>query len=329
MNTGMPEDAFIALREDLNGARAALRSALAAADSIRQLERLFVQTPVVFEGWERLSIWLDLDRQVRALGSGQSAATATAALILTMRLRLALRDYDGFLACLDQAPAELGGVWMTKFHHTARLLRSEKFPDFGAEKIFGIGLSKTGTTSLARALGMLGFHAAHYFNDFTRELLTIEDTFLFDAMTDTPVCVMFEALYYMFPNSKFIYTVRPLESWAASVTKHFQRHHRSTGFDPHHRHLLTTRGAGVNGVQRALVHGALFYHHPDAIAARQSFEARVRNFFDGHDRSRLLELDIFSGDGWEKLCRFIGRPIPGEPFPWENKAPDSPGHRHG
>jgi hypothetical protein len=44
-------------------------------------------------------------------------------------------------------------------------------------------------------------------------------------------------------------------------------------------------------------------------------------FFGENDRKRLLELDVFSGDGWEKLCRFVDRPIPSVAFPWENKAP--------
>jgi hypothetical protein len=47
----------------------------------------------------------------------------------------------------------------------------------------------------------------------------------------------------------------------------------------------------------------------------------VKVFFAAHDRTRLLEFDMFAGDGWEKLCAFVGRQAPSEPFPWENKAP--------
>ena len=37
-------------------------------------------------------------------------------------------------------------------------------------------------------------------------------------------------------------------------------------------------------------------------------------------RPRLLEMDIAAGDGWEKLCAFLGRDVPDQPFPHLNKA---------
>src|SRR5207237_3908 len=49
-------------------------------------------------------------------------------------------------------------------------------------KVFGIGLSRTGTTSLTRALELLGYRAKHY--------PTAESHFEeYDALTDTPVPV--------------------------------------------------------------------------------------------------------------------------------------------
>ena len=67
-------------------------------------------------------------------------------------------------------------------------------------KVFGIGLSRTGTTSLTLALKALGYQAAHFpSDDDTRREVTahvlagggpIELTILkeLDALTDTPVC---------------------------------------------------------------------------------------------------------------------------------------------
>jgi hypothetical protein len=31
--------------------------------------------------------------------------------------------------------------------------------------------------------------------------------------------------------------------------------------------------------------------------------------------SDLLMFDLCGGDGWEKLCSFLGKPIPDQPFP--------------
>lgn len=40
----------------------------------------------------------------------------------------------------------------------------------------------------------------------------------------------------------------------------------------------------------------------------------VRTFFQDKP-GKLLELNIIAGDGWEKLCPFLGKPIPDQPFP--------------
>ena len=37
--------------------------------------------------------------------------------------------------------------------------------------------------------------------------------------------------------------------------------------------------------------------------------------------SQLLVMNITEGDGWEKLCKFLNKPIPNKAFPHKNKAP--------
>jgi hypothetical protein len=34
-------------------------------------------------------------------------------------------------------------------------------------------------------------------------------------------------------------------------------------------------------------------------------------------------MDIFSGDGWAKLCDFLQQPVPRRGFPHANKTPSS------
>jgi hypothetical protein len=36
---------------------------------------------------------------------------------------------------------------------------------------------------------------------------------------------------------------------------------------------------------------------------------------------RLLVIDVCAGEGWGKLCPFLGRPAPRHLFPWENRSP--------
>ena len=69
-------------------------------------------------------------------------------------------------------------------------------------KTFGIGLSRTGTTSLTLALEALGLSVAH----FPTTMKQIEEH---DAATDTPVAASFQSLDSRFPGSKFIYTDSP------------------------------------------------------------------------------------------------------------------------
>jgi hypothetical protein len=247
-----------------------------------------------------------------------------------MRLRLALRDRKGFLEIYERESTRRAScIWMEKLGKVAAHLR-EGPPNIYAEKIFGIGLSRTGTTSLMVALDVLGFHAAHFVNHFTGEQLTLEDAFLFDAIGDSPVCIMFETLYSLFPNSKFIYTTRPLQSWLESM-RTFKDPAKSSrpqpGPDsPHFNPLTFVCGTPEPLVapQRALVFGSLWGQHPhDLRSARKAFEARVKKFFSVHDRSRLLMFDVFRGDGWEKLCSFVGKQVPDTPFPSENKRVSS------
>lgn len=82
-------------------------------------------------------------------------------------------------------------------------------------KIFGIGLSRTGTTSLYYQMKAFGFTAVHY----PASMEEIEEHFF---CNDTTVSVRFEELDRLYPNSKFVYTTRALQQWAPSCIKHFR-----------------------------------------------------------------------------------------------------------
>lgn len=91
--------------------------------------------------------------------------------------------------------------------------------------VFGIGLSRTGTTSLNSALGILGFRSFHL-PPITR--IDGDDcSFVwpwwmnkYDAATDLTVAAVFRDLNRRFPNAKFIYTTRDIDNWLISCEKH-------------------------------------------------------------------------------------------------------------
>ena len=91
------------------------------------------------------------------------------------------------------------------------------------QKIFCIGLSRTGTTSLTKALNILGYRAVHapglkvFFNrPFMFRGHHLEND---NAFADISVIPFYKTFYYKFPNSKFILTIRDVESWLVSLSK--------------------------------------------------------------------------------------------------------------
>jgi hypothetical protein len=90
-------------------------------------------------------------------------------------------------------------------------------------KIFGIGLNRTGTTSLAKALSMLGYKAKHW-NDTIHMIDYIDGHWKidygqfdkFDAFVDTPVTRIYKELDKHYLGSKFILTTREMNSWLLS-----------------------------------------------------------------------------------------------------------------
>ena len=89
-------------------------------------------------------------------------------------------------------------------------------------KLFGIGLSKTGTLSLHTAFGMLGLRSCHWRHaqgPRKGRIVLPEDFQHYDAGSDVTAGGVFPLLDEMYPGSRFIYTVRELNAWAASICK--------------------------------------------------------------------------------------------------------------
>ncbi len=176
-------------------------------------------------------------------------------------------------------------------------------------KIFGIGLSKTGTSSLARALEILGYRVKDYpgIERYVPGDVNCIDPLLlerYDALTDTPIPSFYRELDLAYPGSKFILTVRERESWLKSCQKQFTEKLAAKQNEAHNRLFLDLYGTTVFNAEKF-------------SAGYDRFVAGVMEYF--RDRPQdLLILDIAGGEGWEKLCSFLGKPIPDIPFPKAN-----------
>jgi 3'-phosphoadenosine 5'-phosphosulfate (PAPS) 3'-phosphatase len=178
-----------------------------------------------------------------------------------------------------------------------------------AAKIFGIGLSKTGTTSLANALQILGYGTRDNMGivKYTAGELSSVDlnaVEAFDALTDTPIPSFYRELDARYPGSKFILTVRDADGWLASCKKQFTQRFAQLQTDAHRRLFLDLYGTDVFDQERFASGYDRFVHG-------------VGEYFR-HRPGDLLMINITAGEGWEKLCPFLGRPVPDIAFPKAN-----------
>jgi len=186
-------------------------------------------------------------------------------------------------------------------------------------KIFGIGLSRTGTRSLARALAILGYKSAHY--DIGLKALNISPTAItpnydkiaaWDALTDIPITATYPQLDRYFSGSRFILTVRDMDSWLKSCKRHHaaSRAHYTKQHSIELDNILTLRKAVYGNTRFTRARFAAVYDQHQADALRY-FQNR------GAD---LLIFNIQDGAGWDPLCSFLGKPVPEQPFPHENRS---------
>lgn len=180
-------------------------------------------------------------------------------------------------------------------------------------KVFGIGLNKTGTTTLAACLRVLGY-SRH--SGYRRDLLleyrkgnlapvhAVLDEH--DSFEDWPYPLLYREIFARYgTTARYVLTMRDSpQAWLASLERHSLR----TDPDGHARRLAYGYDY-PHGVEAE--HLAFYEQHNRAVVA----------FFHAQGAADvLLEACWERGDGWTKLCRFLEVPTPTVPFPHENKG---------
>ena len=175
-------------------------------------------------------------------------------------------------------------------------------------KVFGIGFHKTGTKSLALALRRLGYRVTGsndvYNPNIARDVQALVRRLVteYDAFQDNPWPILYRELDRDYPGSKFILTLRPTEKWIGSVARHFGAE-------------STPMRKWIYGV------GAPKGNEEIYVERYERHNREVREYFRERPGD-LLVLRITEGEGWEKLCPFLGKPVPNMEFPHENRAAD-------
>jgi hypothetical protein len=209
-------------------------------------------------------------------------------------------------------------------------------------KVFCLGLSRTGTTSLHEALSALGLRSVHFpIHLFTqpealglppfrhgvrlgpyaawrrgkelkasrvhhdaRKILEMSDAFC-----DLPVPLYYRELDRLFPGSKFVLTTRDADAWLASMRWLFVD-----------GAVLWKRGhVGDELHQRA--YGTTVFDREKLLAARERHLREVGDFFRNRE-SDLLQVRVDQGElRYETLAGFLGLETPlAGPCPRSNEA---------
>jgi hypothetical protein len=155
-------------------------------------------------------------------------------------------------------------------------------------KIFGIGLSKTGTKSLTYILQRNKFHVIH--NPDVSKLFSGK----YEGVTDVPVALNFKKLDEKFPNSKFIYTVRPnVEEWAQSLFKLWKGKNNGVNTNKMRKKIREDMYGVSNPNSPMELYDAYKKHHEN-----------VMDYFKDREED-LLVLNIIGGDTPQKVYDFL------------------------
>src|SRR4051812_47108879 len=185
-------------------------------------------------------------------------------------------------------------------------------PDPARPRIFGIGLNKTGTTSLDAALEQLGISSLHFGGQAAHDAVqrAIDESVplvsyldpRYDAFSDIGLLSRrFKMLDQQYPGSRFILTTRPRADWIASRRGHVERN-------------LAKKARGEYNGTFIVVDEEKWTREWD------HHHERVRAYFTG--RPDFLELDLSDSPDWGPLCALLGIDVPDEPFPWANRGRD-------
>ncbi len=180
------------------------------------------------------------------------------------------------------------------FQRISLSFSKKKKSDF---KIFCIGYPKTGTTSLAGALEILGYNVL----DWPRAYIKPKDGWVnyfkkskFDAFSDAPLNDpgLFKKLDNFFPNSKFILTLRDEDSLIRSWR--------------------------------------IFFYGTEWEIDSKKYEKKLRKGYREHNKEvldyfsdkkdQLLVINIFQDNAWDKICNFLDCKKPEIDFPHKNKG---------
>ncbi|KAG0191490.1 hypothetical protein DFQ28_011738 [Apophysomyces sp. BC1034] len=200
-------------------------------------------------------------------------------------------------------------------------------------QVIGAGYGRTGTYSLSHALEKLGYRTHHVLKD-PQCMQQDSDVWLrayenkdhedewekvygdYDAAVANPTVPFYKELAERYPEAKVVLTIRSADSWYNSVCK--------TLFNSWKHPLpedLPESARKMFEMTRVVMLNSYLKDDP----AREPNKEELCKMFNDHieevkrviPTERLLIMEL--GEGWERLCKFLGKEIPDEPYPRANE----------
>lgn len=176
-------------------------------------------------------------------------------------------------------------------------------------KVVGIGLNKTGTSTLGFCMRQWGYKHISYdkaafdlWRDRNYEEL-LQMIGRYDSFEDWPWPLIYQQIDEKYPGTKFVLTRRKdAETWFASLIKHADR-------------------IGPTDFRKYIYgHTMPHDHKEEHIQIYENHIQTAREYFKDRPDD-MLEVCWEEGDEWDKLSDFLGLEKPNTPFPHVNKKP--------
>ena len=204
-------------------------------------------------------------------------------------------------------------------------------------KIFCIGLNKTGTTSLEKLLSLFGFKIG---NQPVAEVLSLDwlidrnadrivrYCYTADAFQDAPFSFpgLYKELDKAFPNSKFILTVRSSpDEWFKSLVRFHSNRFSSDPTRPPTENDL--RNATYRYKSYVLEIFTFLYGYPkiplyDELSYKNYYVTdndEKRTYFKDRPND-FIEINLAIEDDFQRLCEFLEIETEISGFPWLNRT---------
>ncbi|KAL9537181.1 hypothetical protein MBANPS3_012005 [Mucor bainieri] len=204
-------------------------------------------------------------------------------------------------------------------------------------EVIGAGFGRTGTDSLRTALNMLGYKTHHmksfredpelndpddFYNAYNnRELANWDHMYRgYTAAVDWPTTAFWLDLHVKYPKAKIILTVRDSDSWYTSVKNTIASYQQQQSGNqiadhPNHPGSKMARMAHVTCLDGRLKDAEVFSQQDEMKQLFLDHNEEVKRIVPA-DQLLVIEL----GEGWDRLCAFLGKDVPHVPYPNANST---------